>query len=137
VVFITLTYPNDLIAGIEVSWLKRLITLVGEKRCLPGTMASGSVTIYDKRIIREPYNYSYSEFQLLAHEGDITIPKHPAEEPLKRQARFFIEALAKKNATVCSGELGWDVVRTLEAINNSIRNGGAAGSIESHETVYS
>jgi len=141
VVFITLTYPNDMIAGIEASWLNprkvRHITLVGEKKMLTwDDMASGSVTIYDKRVIREPYYDSYGEFQLLAQEGDITIPKLPAEEPLKRQARFFIEALAKKNATVCSGERGWDVVRTLEAINDSIRNGGAAVSIESHETVY-
>jgi hypothetical protein len=61
------------------------------------------------------------------------IPKLKLEEPLKQQAKFFIDAIAKKNATVCSGERGWDVVRTLEAINESMRNGGAPVQIESYE----
>ena len=141
VVFITLTYPNDIIAGIEVSWLNpqkvRHITLVGDRKMVTwDDIASGSITIYDKTVIREPYYDSYGEFQLLAQEGDITIPKLPAEEPLKRQARFFVDALEKKNATVCSGERGWDVVRTLEAINDSMLNGGAAVPVERVESVY-
>ncbi|MBA3257817.1 MAG: hypothetical protein H0T64_14395, partial [Pyrinomonadaceae bacterium] len=52
---------------------------------------------------------------------------------LKRQARFFIDAIAKKNATVCCGERGWEVVRTLEAINESMREGGTAVSVEAYE----
>jgi predicted dehydrogenase len=142
VVFITLTYPNEMIAGIEVSWLNpqkvRRITLVGDKKMVTwdDLSSSGAITIYDKGVIREPYYDSYGEFHLLAREGDVTIPKLQLEEPLKRQARFFIDALTKKSASVCSGERGWDVVRTLEAINESIQKGGAPVAIESYEAAH-
>jgi predicted dehydrogenase len=140
VVFITLTYPNEMIAGIEVSWLNpqkvRRITLVGDKKMVTwdDLSSSGAITIYDKGVIREPYYDSYGEFHLLAREGDVMIPKLQLEEPLKRQARFFLDALTKKSASVCSGERGWDVVRTLEAINESIQKGGAPIAIESYES---
>jgi predicted dehydrogenase len=142
VVFITLTYPNEMIAGIEVSWLNpqkvRRITLVGDKKMVTwdDLSSSGAITIYDKGVIREPYYDSYGEFHLLAREGDVTIPKLQLEEPLKRQARFFIDALGKKSATVCSGERGWEVVRTLEAINESMEKGGAPVPVESYEAAH-
>jgi predicted dehydrogenase len=142
IVFITLTYPNEMIAGIEVSWLNpqkvRRITLVGDKKMVTwdDLSSSGAITIYDKGVIREPYYDSYGEFHLLAREGDVTIPKLQLEEPLKRQGRFFIDALTKKSASVCSGERGWDVVRTLEAINESIKQGGAPVAIESYEVAH-
>jgi predicted dehydrogenase len=143
VVFITLTYPDEMIAGIEVSWLNpqkvRRITLVGDKKMVTwdDLSSSGAITIYDKGVIREPYYDSYGEFHLLAREGDVTIPKLRLEEPLKQQARFFVDAIAKKNASVCSGERGWDVVRTLEAINESMRNLGAPVQIETYEAARS
>jgi predicted dehydrogenase len=141
VVFITLTYPNERIAGIEVSWLNpqkvRRITLVGDKKMVTwdDLSSSGAITIYDKRVVREPYYDSYGEFHLLAREGDVTIPKLQLEEPLKRQARFFIDAISKKSASVCSGERGWDVVRTLEAINQSMQKEGAPVAVESYEAA--
>jgi len=141
VVFITLTYPNEMIAGIEVSWLNpqkvRRITLVGDKKMVTwdDLSSAGAITIYDKGVVREPYYDSYGEFHLLAREGDVTIPKLKVEEPLKQQARFFLDAIAKKNASVCSGERGWDVVRTLEAINESIASGGAPVQIETYEAA--
>lgn len=142
VVFITLTYPNEMIAGIEVSWLNpqkvRRITLVGDKKMVTwdDLSSSGAITIYDKGVIREPYYDSYGEFHLLAREGDVTIPKLQLEEPLKRQARFFIDALAKKDASVCSGERGWEVVRTLEAINASMQKNGAPVAIEGYQATH-
>jgi predicted dehydrogenase len=142
VVFITLTYPNEMIAGIEVSWLNpqkvRRITLVGDKKMVTwdDLSSSGAITIYDKGVIREPYYDSYGEFHLLAREGDVTIPKLQLEEPLKRQARFFVDAISKKSATVCSGERGWDVVRTLEAINESMQKGGSPVPIKSYEAAH-
>lgn len=142
VVFITLTYPNEMIAGIEVSWLNpqkvRRITLVGDKKMVTwdDLSSSGAITIFDKGVIREPYYDSYGEFHLLAREGDVTIPKLQLEEPLKRQARFFIDAITKKDASVCSGECGWEVVRTLEAINESMQKGGAPITVESYQQTH-
>ena len=130
VVFMTLDYPDDVLVAIEVSWLNpkkvREITLVGDKKMATwDDLAAGPVCVYDKGVAREPYYDSYGEFHLLTREGDMTIPKIALEEPLKRQARFFVDAIRKGDAGVCNGERGLDVVRTLEAVNESIRHGGA------------
>jgi predicted dehydrogenase len=136
VAFISLTYPNNIIANITVSWLNpkkvREITLVGDtKVAVWNDLASGSVSLYAKGGAHEPYYDSYGEFHLLTRDGDVAIPKIHPEEPLKRQARFFIEAIERGEATICSGERGWEVIRTLEAINESIRKGGEPVTVES------
>jgi predicted dehydrogenase len=136
VVFITLTYPREIIVTIEATWLSpkkvREITIVGEKKMATwDDLAPGPVAIYDKGVAREPYYDNYGEFHLLTREGDVTIPKIPLEEPLKREARFFIDSIKKGSATVCSGERGRDVVRTLEAIEASMRREGAPVAVAS------
>jgi predicted dehydrogenase len=73
----------------------------------------------------EPYYQGYGEFQLLARETSVTFPPLRPTEPLKEQARFFIDTLDKGDAGVASGERGWEVVRVLEAVNESMRRGGA------------
>ena len=130
VVFITLTYPNDIIVAVEASWLNpkkvRQITLVGDKKMATwDDLSSMPVSIYDKGVAREPYYDSYGEFHLLTRDGDVSIPRIQLEEPLKRQAKFFIDAIGKGSASVCSGEHGLAVVRVLEAIGESMRQGGA------------
>lgn len=140
VVFITLRYPNDVVAGIEVSWLNpkkvRQITLVGDRKMATwDDLSSGPVSIYDKGVAREPFYDSYGEFHLLTRDGDVTIPKVANEEPLKRQARFFVDAIGKGSAGVCDGERGWEVVRTLEAIDESMRNGGAPVAVDPYRST--
>lgn len=135
VVFITLNYPNDVIVLVEASWLNpkkvRQITLVGDKKMATwDDLSSMPVSIYDKGVAREPYYDTYGEFHLLTREGDVSIPRIQLEEPLKRQARFFVDAIEKGSATVCSGEHGLAVVRVLEAIGASMLGGGAPVVLE-------
>ena len=129
VVFITLRYPMDILVSITVSWLNpkkvREITLVGEKKMVTwNDLATGPVAIYDRGIIMEPYYDNFGEFQLAVRDGDVTIPRLSPEEPLRRQAGFFIESVAKGSAGICSGEHAWEVVRSLEAIEESLQKGG-------------
>jgi predicted dehydrogenase len=135
VAFITLTYPEDVIVGITTSWVSakkvRTITLVGEqKMAVWDDLASSPVSIYRKGAVEEVYYDTFGEFQLLTRDGDVTVPRIPVEEPLQRQARFFLEAIRKGTASVCSGERGWQVVQTLEAITRSIRGGGTPVMVE-------
>jgi len=58
-------------------------------------------------------------------EGDVTIPRLSPEEPLRRQAQFFLDAVRSGTAGLCDGEKAWEVVRTLEAMSESIRRDGA------------
>ncbi|MCS7080598.1 MAG: Gfo/Idh/MocA family oxidoreductase [Chloracidobacterium sp.] len=129
--FITLRYPNDLLAHVHVSWLNprkvREITIVGDKKMLvwDDLATVGPIYIYDKGVVREPYYEDYGQFQLLAREGDISIPRVQLEEPLKAQARYFLDSLRRGSVTVSDGKSGLAVVRTLEAIQASLAQRGA------------
>lgn len=129
VVFMTLRYPHDILVNVTVSWLNpkkvREITLVGEKKMVTwNDLASGPVAIYDSGLLVEPYYDNFGEFQLVVRDGDVTIPKLSPEEPLRRQAEFFLEALDKGSAGLCSAERAADVICVLEAIGESLGKGG-------------
>lgn len=136
VTFISMKYPNDILANIRVSWLDpkkvRQITVVGDKK-----MASwddlanvGPVMVFDKGVLREPYYEDYGEFQLLAREGDAIIPRVRMEEPLRAQARYFLSCLERKSIEVSDGRNGLDVVRVITAVTKSISVGGHPIKVE-------
>jgi predicted dehydrogenase len=129
---ITLQYPGNVLASIHVSWLDpkkvREITVVGDRRMAlwDDLAALGPIMVFDKGVTKKPREYAdFGEFQLLAREGDVTVPKVAPEEPLKAQARAFLEALDDPTAIRSDGRVGADVVKVLEAINASMAQGGA------------
>ncbi|MFN2427477.1 MAG: Gfo/Idh/MocA family protein [Candidatus Binatia bacterium] len=135
VVFVTLWYPDGVIASVTASWLSpkkvREITLVGDaKMATWDDLAVRPVSIHDQGALVEPYYENFGEFQLTVRDGDVTIPRISPEEPLRRQAQFFLEAVRSGSAGICSGERAWEVVRTLEAISESIREDGMPVSID-------
>jgi predicted dehydrogenase len=130
IAFVSLRYPNDVLARVHASWLDprkvREITIVGDKKMVTwdDLATLGTVQVFDKGVVREAYYEDYGHFQLLAREGDITIPRIKFEEPLKNQARYFLSAIQKGKAEVSDGISGLDVVRTLEAIQQSLKERG-------------
>jgi predicted dehydrogenase len=135
VAFISLRYPNGVLANIQVSWLDpkklREIVVVGDKKMIVwDELASpGPISIYDKGVVREPYYDDYGQFHLLAREGDITIPKVKVEEPLKVQNRFFLESIKQGRMKMNDGQFAIGVAKVLEAVERSLRNQGAAARI--------
>jgi predicted dehydrogenase len=129
---ITMQYPNDVIGSIHVSWLDpkkiRDITVVGDRRMAiwDDLATMGPVMVFDKGVTKKPREYAdYGEFQLLAREGDVTVPRVPPQEPLKAQAIAFIEALEDPTKVRSDGRVGAQVVKVLAAINESMARGGA------------
>jgi predicted dehydrogenase len=130
VAFITLRYPGDLVVGITVSWIDprkvRTLSLVGDRAMATfDDLAAHPVAVHaagDQE--PEPYYDSFGEFQRLGREGNVVIPAIPSLEPLKEQARHFLDAMARGDAGPVAGERGWAVVQTLEAITESMRQGG-------------
>lgn len=122
VAFVSLEYPNNVMAHIHVSWLDpkkiRQITVVGSKKMATwdDLASTGPVEIFSKRIEREVYYKDYGEFHLLAKDGEVVIPAVKAEEPLKRQAEHFMNSILHRTAPIADGKNGLDVVETLEAI---------------------
>ena len=136
IAFISLRYPNDVLARIHASWLDpkkvREITIVGATKMITWDDLSplGAVQVFDKGVVRDTYYADYGHFQLLAREGDITIPRIPLEEPLKKQGRYFLSAIRNGRAELSDGESGVEVVRTLEAIQESLKARGAPVAVQ-------
>ena len=135
-IFANLRYPEDILVNLQVSWLNprktRDITLVGDTQMLvlDDMNSVEPVRIYDKGIASErvtpQFTDTYASFRASIREGDITLPRVPVGEPLKAECQHFLECIAYGKEPITGGREGLKVVRTLEAIDRSIRAGGRA-----------
>jgi predicted dehydrogenase len=136
VAFLTLTYPGGVLANVHVSWLDpvkvREITAVGTaKMAVWNDLAPlGPVRIFDKGVIRGRRYADFGDFQLLAREGDVTIPHVPMEEPLKAQARQFVAAVSRGVVGCSDARFGLGVVNVLAAADRSMAEGGAPMAVQ-------
>src|SRR5262249_54061877 len=69
---------------------------------------------------------SYGEFKLLVRDGDIISPKVQPSEPLKNQCAEFVASARSGGAPLANARFGIGVIRTLVAIEASMRSRGAA-----------
>lgn len=130
VAFVSLRYPDDILANIRVSWLDptkvRQLTIVGDRKMVTWDDLSqvGPVMIYDKGVTRPEHYEDYGQFQLLAKQGEILVPHISLEEPLKVQARHFLASIENGETPLSTGRFGVEVVKVLTAIGLSIRRHG-------------
>ncbi|RMG52075.1 MAG: gfo/Idh/MocA family oxidoreductase [Acidobacteria bacterium] len=142
VAFISLHYPNDVLANIHVSWLDpkkiRQITIVGDKKMVTWDDLSriGPVQIYDNRIISHPYYSDFGEFQLLTREGNVTIPHVHMEEPLKLQSQYFLTCIRTGHIRLCTAHQGVDVVRVIRAVEESLEHQGKPIEVDRSPTAH-
>ncbi|MFA4965241.1 MAG: Gfo/Idh/MocA family oxidoreductase [Thermoleophilia bacterium] len=130
VVFGYIKYPSGVIGHLHVSWLdphkSRKITVVGsEKMVVFDDMENDrKVTVYDKGATTTRTKFeTYGEFVTL-HFGDIHIPKIGNEEPLRVEAQHFVDAIRNDTQPLSDGRDALNVVRVLDAMERSLRNGG-------------
>ena len=131
--FASLEYPRHILVNVHVSWLDpkkvRQITIVGDKKMViwDDLDNNGPIKLYDKHVERTSTFYeTYGEFQLLSREGSIMIPNIPFHEPLKIQAQYFIDKVEKnENPDLADARKGYDVVKTLCAVQESMNQNGA------------
>ena len=130
VAFITLYFPDKVIAHINVNWLSpvkiRTTLIGGEKKMLVWNdlEADEKIKIYDKGV-----NVTSREglYNLLVHyrSGDMWAPQIEQIEALTRELSYFVECIAKDETPLNDGEAGLRVVRMLEAADQSIAKRGA------------
>jgi len=136
VAFLTLRYPNDVLAHVHVSWLNpnkiRSTTVVGSKKMLvyDDISALEKIRIYDKGVTVTPHYDTFGEFNLSYRYGDILVPRLDDAEPLKVACQHFVDCVEKGTAPRSSGLHGLNVVRVLEAAVESIREDGRVISVE-------
>lgn len=134
VVFVTLYFPNKIMAHVHASWLDpsktRQMTIVGSDKMIvyDDVDAEAKLRIYDKGVYKR--GSDYGEFQLKIHSGDIYIPKIDMSEPLRNECVHFLECVRTGTRPRTDGENGLRVIRVLEAAQESLDNNGAVVKIQ-------
>ncbi len=120
VVFLTLSYPNKVIASIHVSWLDpvkvRRATVVGDRKMVvfDDVHATEKLRVYDKGANYLPAGGEFAEFVAAVRDGDILIPRVSPAEPLREQLIHFIECVRHGRRPLTDAEDGLAAVRVLE-----------------------
>lgn len=131
VVYLSLQFPNGVLADIRVSWLDprkiRCYTVVGSEKMLvyDDVEPVTKIVIYDKGVEVPPYSDTEEEFHLSYRTGE-AVP-YPLEwvEPLKVECQHFLDCIRQGSEPRSSGRVGLEVIRILEAAQCSLLNGGS------------
>ena len=128
VAFIALAYASGTIAHVELSWLApsklRRTAIVGSKRMVVYDDTSREpVRIFDSGAAL-PDPETFGEYRLTYRTGDIVSPRIDATEPLSIELADFAAAIRGDTELVSSAIVGLDVVRTIEAVDQSLGTGG-------------
>jgi predicted dehydrogenase len=126
VVFLTLRYPNDVLASIHVSWLDpvkvRRATIVGDRRMavFDDVSANEKVRLYDKGANYQPLGGDFGAFVAAVRDGDILIPTIENKEPLREQLAHFVKCALERKDPMSGGAEGLATVRVLEAAQTQL-----------------
>jgi predicted dehydrogenase len=130
VAFVTVFYPDNIIAHIHVNWLSpvkiRQTQISGTKKMIvwDDNSPSEKVKIYDKGIeVIQTADQVYNTL-VQYRTGDMYCPKIPQSEALAVEMDHFADCIEKNITPVSDGYSGWRVVRILELAENSIKNRG-------------
>jgi predicted dehydrogenase len=129
-----LTFPH-LCAFVHNSWLDpkkvRQMTVVGSQRMIvyDDTEPLEKLKIYDARVEVPPHYDTFAEFTYSYHYGDAYVPYIKQDEPLKLECQHFLDCIRNSEVPLTNGRLGLDVVRILEAANESLQLQGASVSV--------
>ena len=130
VAYLTLHFPNGVLADVRVSWLDpckiRRYTVVGSEKMLvyDDIEPDDKVLLYDKGVEVPPYSDTEEEFHMSYRQGD-GVP-YPTEwvEPLRAECQHFVDCIGSGQKPRSCAEVGLKVVQVLEAAQKSLLNGG-------------
>ena len=147
--YITLYFPKNIIAHLNVNWLspvKVRTTLVGGERKMlvwNDLEPSEKVKVYDKGIqVTDNHDESRQRLKALVEakvfevgaaqavhdllvsyrSGDMWSPQVDQTEALQLEARYFLDCLASGEKPVNDGRAGLRVVKMLEAADQSLKH---------------
>jgi predicted dehydrogenase len=138
VVYMTLHFPNNIMANLRVSWLDpvkiRRITIVGSQKMLVyDDIADNKVILYDKGVDVPPYSDTLEEFHMsYRHGAEIVVP-FEWQEPLRVECESFANWIRMGQRASSDAWIGVKVVRVLEMAQKSLLNGGGRESMAAHE----
>lgn len=134
--YITIYFPNNMIAHIHVNWLSpvkvRTTLIGGEQKMLVWNDLEfdEKIKIYDKgvNVVNQEGVY---DLLVSYRSGDMWAPKVDQTEALKVEAQYFIDCILHDKQPFNNGEAGLRVVRLLEAASMSLKKRGKLMNLSS------
>jgi predicted dehydrogenase len=127
---LTMHFPSGLMAVVHSSWLDpnkvRQMTIVGTRKMAvyDDIEPLEKIRLYDKGVDGPRYHMEFGDFPFSYRYGETRSPYLVEEEPLKAEARHFVECVRTGAQPRTDGRGGLDVVRVLEAADRSLASGG-------------
>jgi len=132
VAFITVYFPNRVIAHINVNWLSpvkvRTTLIGGEKKMLVWNdlEADEKIRVYDKGVSMSANPSNLHQLLVSYRSGDMWAPQVEQVEALRAETAYFMKCIQNNETPMNDGVAGLQVVRILEAAEKSVRNRGEA-----------
>jgi predicted dehydrogenase len=125
VVFLSLVYPQKIIANIHVSWLdpqkvRKMIVVGSRKMVVYDDIADAKIAIYDKGIDKKAILGQNMDFdnprpdQFSYRSGDIVMPNISFTEPLRSEAEHFVDCIRNGKEPITGTLHARNVVSILE-----------------------
>jgi predicted dehydrogenase len=130
VAFLTLFFPCNIIAHVNVSWLspvKLRMTLIGGTNKMvvfDDLHHSEKIRVYDKGVSLDNSTENVYQAMVAYRTGDMWAPQYEQTEALKVEAAHFIDCIENGKTPVTDGEMGLNIIRILEAADKSLKEQG-------------
>jgi predicted dehydrogenase len=131
VAYMTVMFEDGILAHSRMSWLdpaktRRLTVIGSEKMVVYDDLESlEKLKVYDKRVDAIRRTDTFGEFQFSYHYGSVVSPYIRFEEPLRLEILHFLDCVRDRARPLTDGQNGLQVVRVIEAAQESLANGGA------------
>ncbi|MGB8495412.1 MAG: Gfo/Idh/MocA family oxidoreductase [Candidatus Acidiferrum sp.] len=132
VAFITVYFPQHIIAHVNVNWLSpvkvRTTLIGGEKKMLVWNdlEADEKIKIYDKGVSMSTNPSNLHQLLVSYRSGDMWSPQVEQIEALRAETAHFLKCIQENAKPFNDGAAGLRVVRILEAADKSVRSRGEA-----------
>jgi predicted dehydrogenase len=127
--FITMYFPNDVVAHLNLSWLspvKVRTTLIGgtDKMLVWNDLEPDEkIRVYDKGV-HITNGHNAVDALVSYRSGDVWVPKLQTTEALKFELEYFADCIMNNRRPINDGEAGLRIVRLLEAADQSLKHRG-------------
>jgi predicted dehydrogenase len=131
VAFITVYFPKNVIAHVNVNWLSpvkvRTTLIGGEKKMLVWNdlEADEKIKVYDKGVQKTPKPEGLHNILVSYRTGDMWAPQVERTEALTVEMRYFLDCIQNNKQPFNDGHAGLRVVKMLEAADKSVKGRGA------------
>jgi len=129
IAYLILHYESGKIAHFNCSWISpvkiRQMIIGGDKQMIVyNDLENQSVKVYNSTFFEKPNNDTNSKIEIIIKQGETNIPEITNEEPLLNMAKDFVNSILQETTPISNYESGINVVKILEASQQSIENNG-------------